>query len=99
MGNTRVLLQNDLPKLGGTWASAFFLVGLLVGFRNPGLKRLRYFIVACLGVLIIAQALGRTQLSEESPEINSENLIVLIAPFALMYGVSLFFILLDQINM
>jgi len=97
--NTRQILQSEVPKLGGTWVSALFLAGLLVGFRSPGLKRLRYFVVGSLGVFIIAQALGRTQLSEDSPEINSENLLVLIAPITLMYGVSLFFILVDRINM
>jgi len=44
------------------------------------------------------QALGRTQLSEESPEINSENLLVLLLPFVMIYGVALFFMLLDQIK-
>ena len=47
-------------------------------------------------MLILAQALGRTQLSEESPELNSENLLVLLAPLVLVYGVSLFYLLLDQ---
>jgi hypothetical protein len=98
-GNLRQILQSEVPKLGGSWTTALFLAGLLVGFRNPALKRLRYFVVSCLAVFIIAQALGRTQLSEDSPDVNSENLLILIAPFALMYGVSLFFILLDQINM
>jgi len=99
IGNTRQILENDIPKLGGSWVTALFLAGLLMGFRNPSLKRLRYFLVSCLAVLTIVQALGRTQLSEDSPEINSENLLVLVAPVALMYGVSLFFILLDQIKM
>jgi hypothetical protein len=50
----------------------------------------------CLTVFIVVQALGRTQLSEESPEINSENLLVLLTPLVFIYGVSLFLILLDQ---
>jgi hypothetical protein len=49
-------------------------------------------------VLVLTQALGRTQLSEESPEINSENLLVLLAPLVLVYGVSLFYLLLEQIH-
>ena len=53
---------------------------------------------ACL-VLILTQALGRTQLSEESPEINSENLLVLLAPLVLVYGVSLFYLLLEQMRL
>jgi hypothetical protein len=97
--NGRQIVQTDLPKLGGTWVSAFFLVGLLIQFRNPAVKRLRYFLLGCLVILSIAQAVGRTQLSEDSPDINSENLLVLIAPLALVYGVGLFSILLDQIQL
>jgi hypothetical protein len=52
----------------------------------------------CLPVLLVAQALGRTQLSAASPEINSENLLVLLAPLVLVFGVSLFFLLLDQVE-
>jgi hypothetical protein len=96
VANGRGLLQSDLPKLGGTWVSAFFLVGLLVSFRSPRLGRLRWFVVASLVVLAAVQALGRTKLSDNSPEINSENLLVLLTPMVMMYGVSLFFVLLDQ---
>ena len=99
MTNLRVIVQNDLPKLGGSWVSAFFLVGLLIGFRNPGTRRARYFLLLCLPLLVIVQALGRTQLSEDSPEINSENLLVLVAPLVLVYGISLFFLLVHQLSL
>jgi hypothetical protein len=95
--NARQIAQSELPKLGGSWITAFFLVGLLVGFRNPAVRRLRYFVLGCVLVLVIVQSLGRTQLSEDSPEINSENLLILLAPLVLIYGVSLFHLLLDQI--
>jgi len=97
--NTRQIVQNDLPKLGGSWVTAFFLVGLLVTFHNPTLNRLRYFLLLCLALLTVVQAEGRTQLSEDSPEINSENLLVLLAPLVLVYGVSLFYLLLEQVNL
>ena len=45
-----------------------FLVGLMLGFRNPATRRLRYFVLLSLCVLIVVQALGRTQLSDDSPE-------------------------------
>jgi hypothetical protein len=96
LGNARPMLSNDLPKLGGSWVSAFFLVGLLLAFKNPAISRLRYFVLLCLPFLALAQMLGRTQLSEQVPEINSENLIVLVAPLAMVFGISLFFTLLDQ---
>jgi hypothetical protein len=94
--NLRQIVTAELPRLGGTWVTAFFLVGLLVGFRNPAISRLRYFLLGCGLMLIFVEALGRTQLSEEVPEINSENLLVLLAPLVLVYGVSFFYLLLDQ---
>jgi hypothetical protein len=53
----------------------------------------------CVVVLIFTQALGRTQLSDETPEVNSENLLVLLTPLVLVFGVSLFSLLLDQLNL
>jgi hypothetical protein len=97
--NTRIIIQTDLPGLGGSWATLLFLVGLLLGFRNVAAQRMRYFLLMCLVVLIFCQALGQTQLSVESPDINTENLLVLLAPLVFMYGVSLFLTFLDQINL
>jgi hypothetical protein len=94
--NARTILQDALPKLGGSWASLLFLAGLLLNFRSAAVRRMRYFLLMCLAVFVVVQALGQTQLSEESPEVNSENLLVLLAPLVFIYGVSLFFTLLDQ---
>jgi 4-amino-4-deoxy-L-arabinose transferase-like glycosyltransferase len=94
--NTREIVQNELPKLGGSWVSAFFLVGLMVGFRNASINRLRYFLLGCLAVLVIVEALGRTQLTDDSPVLNSENLLILLMPLIMIYGVALFYLLLDQ---
>jgi hypothetical protein len=95
MVNARGIVEN-LPRLGGSWASMLFLAGLLLGFRNVAVSRMRYFLLMCLGTFIIVQALGQTQLSVESPEVNSENLLVLLAPLVFIYGVSFFFTLLEQ---
>ena len=67
-------------------------------FRSAAIRRMRYFLLMCLAVFIVVQALGRTQLSEESPEINSENLLVLLAPLVFIYGVSFFFTFLEQVK-
>jgi 4-amino-4-deoxy-L-arabinose transferase-like glycosyltransferase len=98
-GNVRLILQEGLPRLGGSWVSALFLTGLLLSFRSLALRRLRYFLLAALFVLVIAQALGKTQLSVESPDFNTENLIVLLVPLVFIYGAGLFFQLLDQMNL
>jgi hypothetical protein len=96
--NSRQILQDELPKLGGSWVTALFLAGLLLNFRNPALQRLRYFLLATLLMLTLVQSLGRTQLSDDSPVINSENLLVLTVPLVLIFGAGLFFLLLDQMN-
>ncbi len=99
VANAQTCIQEELPRLGGSWVSAFFLVGLLVPFKNLSLGRLRYFVLACLPVLLVVQSLGKTALSDDSPVINSENLLVITAPMVIVFGVSLFYILLDQIQL
>ena len=96
--NAQEIITDDLPRMGGNWLTAFFLVALLIPFRNPALSRFRYFVAGAILVLAIAQALGRTELSAHSPQINSENLIVLLVPLVFVFGAGLFFVLLDQIE-
>jgi 4-amino-4-deoxy-L-arabinose transferase-like glycosyltransferase len=98
LGNFRLELTDDLPRIGGNWISAFFLVGLLISFKNPGLSRLRYFLLFALLAFMVTQALCRTQLSEDSPILNSENLLAILAPMVIIFGVSLFFTLLELIH-
>ena len=93
------ILQNDLPRLGGSWLAAFFLVGLLVPFRNPGLGRLRIFVLLSLGALTVMQAVARTHLATLAPDVNSENLLVVLAPLVIIFGTGLFVLLLDQLEL
>ncbi len=97
--NTHEIVTSDLPKLGGNWISALFLAGLLVRFRNPVLGRMRLFLLSSLGVLVAAQALGKTWLSTDSPEVNSENLLVVVAPMVFLFGTAFFFMVRDQLNL
>ncbi|MCI0535089.1 MAG: hypothetical protein L0Z50_07665 [Verrucomicrobiales bacterium] len=96
--NTATIVTNDLPKLTGTWVSGLFLVSLLVPFRNPALTRLRWFTLMVIAVLVVAQALARTHLTSDVPEVNSENLLALASPLVFVFGTGLFFVLLDQIE-
>lgn len=91
------LVREDLPKLGGSWLSAFFLAGLLMPFNNPGLRRLRAWLVVSLGALAIVQSLGRTHLSDLTPEVNSENLLAALAPLVFVFGAAMVVVLLDQL--
>jgi len=98
-GNLRGIFESDLPKLGESWAGMFFLTGLLLGFRSTTARRLRYFLLMCLGTFVVFQALGRTEFSVESPEVNFENLLVLTAPLVFIYGVVFFLTLLRQMTL
>lgn len=99
VANAREICGNDVPKFGGNWISAFFLTGLLIPFRNTALTRLRWFLVGSLILLLAVQALVQTHVSRDAPEINSENLLVLLAPLVFIYGAALFHTLLDQLNL
>jgi hypothetical protein len=99
LANGRDLWRNELPRFGGNWVSAFFLVGLLMPFQSPGRGRLRLFLLGSIILMFIVQALGQTHLSRDFPEINSENLLVLLAPLTFIYGAALFYTLMDQLNL
>lgn len=96
-GNARRLLEQELPTLGGSWIGAFFVVGLLIRYRSPGIRRLRHFLLLAIATMAVTQVFIRTQISDDSPVINSENLLILFGPLILVYGVSLFLLLLDQL--
>jgi hypothetical protein len=97
--NLHDLLTGDLLKSGATWAGVLFFTGLFLGFRSTGARRVRYFLLMCLAVFVVAQSLGRTQLSDLTPEINSENLLVLLVPLVFIFGASFFFTLVDQMDL
>jgi len=99
VANAQGIVMNDLTRFGGNWATLLFWAGLLLSFRSVAVRRMRYFLLFCLGTFVVVQALGQTQLSVESPEVNSENLFVLLAPLVFIYGVSLFLTLLGQMNL
>lgn len=92
------LLREDLPQLGGSWLTAFFLVGLLVPFVETSRTRLRWFTVGAIAVLGLAQVLARTHLSEMVPRVNSENLLVLVAPLVFMFGAALVALLVFSLD-
>lgn len=96
--NSRSILQSEFFTFGGGWLISLFLVGLMVAFRNPTIRRLRYFLLGGLGTLFVVQAFARTQLSEDEPGINTENFLILLLPLIAVYAVSFFFLLLDQIQ-
>lgn len=99
MANAREICTNDVPRLGGNWIAAFFLAGLLLPFRSPILTHLRSFLVGSFILLFAVQALGQTHVTDDNPEINTENLLVLLSPLIFIYGSALFHTLLDQLHL
>lgn len=97
--NLRPIIDNGLLNLGGTWVGVLFFAGLLLAFNRPAVRRMRYFLLMCLATFIVVQALGRTTLSDETPEINSENILVLLVPLVIIFGTAFFFILVDQMRL
>lgn len=97
MVNLADLVENELPRLGANWIVAFFLIGLFIPFQRPGLARLRYFLLGSVAVLLIVQALGRTHLTTDSPIINTENYLVVLAPIIFIFGAGVLGLLLEQL--
>ncbi len=97
INGVRECVASELPRLGGNWLWSFFLAGLLVRFQSVNLSRLRWFVVGSLALLVLVQAFARTHLAASSPEINSENLLVVFSPLVLIFGVGLFFILFESL--
>lgn len=98
MVNTAEIVREQLLSLGGNWVAAFFLVGLMVPFLSPGLNRLRVFLLLCVLFLVVVQAMGKGHLSADSPELNTENLLPVVAPLVFVFGVAMFYLLLDQVE-
>ncbi|MEN9678847.1 MAG: hypothetical protein RIS76_4743 [Verrucomicrobiota bacterium] len=98
VGNLGDILRDEIPRLGGSWLTAFFLVGLLVPFRDATRNRIRWFIVAALGTLSVVQASTRTSLTSGFGFVTGENLLITLAPLAFVFGAGLVVLLLDQIE-
>lgn len=96
--NLGELLREEIPRLGGSWLTAFFLVGLLVPFHDATRNRMRWIIVAALGVLTVVQASTRTSMTGGFGTFTGENLIVVLAPLAFVFGAGVVVLLLDQIE-
>jgi len=96
LANSGQIVQNDLPRLGGTWVGSFFLVGLLAPGQERRSRRLGLFLVMSLVFLALDQALGRTAAAVESTDINSGNLLVLLVPAVWAFGTRFFYCLLGQ---
>ncbi len=92
------MVREELPQLGGSWLSAFFLVGFLIPFVDAARSRMRWFTLGALICVAVGQILSRTHLSLDTPRINSENLIVLLTPLVFMFGMALVALLIFSLD-
>jgi hypothetical protein len=99
LDNLNFIVPTEMLRLGGGWVGVLFLAGLLLSLRNPSGRRLRFFTLMCLGVFIVVEAMGRTWISTNTPEFNTENLLALLTPFVMIFGTVFFLSLLDQMNL
>jgi hypothetical protein len=95
--NLHHIFQGELLTAWG-WTGVLFFGGLLLGWRHVTAQRLRYFTVASLAIFLLAEALGRTDLSTVSPTVNSENLLILLLPLVNLFGVGFMLTLLGGAN-
>jgi hypothetical protein len=89
------VIKIDLASFAGTWATALFVIGMLVPFRNPTLGRVRWLVVWCACALAIVQALGGTALPAEEARLSGGNLMMVVGPATLIFGVGFLFVLLE----
>jgi hypothetical protein len=99
ISNSQTIFQDELLRISGGLVGGLFLAGLLLRFSNPSISRLRWFVIFCLPVLVFAEAAGRTQISADHPVVNSENLLIILSPLVMIFGVSIFYALLDQMQL
>jgi hypothetical protein len=99
MENLDSIMRGDIFHLAGGFLGLLFFAGLMLGLRTSAARRLRYFTLMCLAVLIVVEALGKTHLSVNSPEVTTENLLALLTPLVAIFGTGAFFQLVDQMNL
>lgn len=99
LSNLNATLQDGWQQLGIGVMGILFFAGLLLGLRSVAARRLRYFTMASLAILLLTQAFGKTALADLSPVFNADNLLVLLAPLAVVFGTVFFLTLLDQMKL
>ena len=96
--NIRPILEDDMLRLGGGWLSVLFLAGLLLGLRTPAARRMRYFTLLCLGMFIVVTALMQPEWTPLTQATGTENLLTLLTPLVIIFGVAFFLTLLNQME-
>ena len=97
--NIRDIVSSKLSGMAGSWIWGFFLAGLLLRFRNSNLSRVRWFVVGAIGLFVPVQAFIHSHSSIDSSPVNADNLLVVFSPFLIIFGVGVFFVLLESLDL
>jgi hypothetical protein len=97
--NIRESFENHLPRLGGSWIFAFFLVGLLLPFSHQSRNRMRWLVVGFIPVLMLIEAAIRPSEEPNFPMLHQTHLLILVFPLVLIFGVAIFLVLAEQIQL
>ena len=97
VSNLNKVIQHDLANFVGSLTVGAFLITLLISFKDRLVRRIQFFIFSLLVTLVISQSLGRTSMIDEASGVSSENLIVTLFPFTLMYAAGLVFSTLNPL--
>lgn len=89
LNNFQDLFLDKLAHLAGSWTAMLFLTGLLMSFRGYSARRMRYFVLFCILIFIVVEAVGRTP-ADEAASLNPGNLLVLLTPLIAMYATVFF---------
>jgi hypothetical protein len=85
-GNLGDVLINELPAVGANWFVAFFFVGVFFPASDDKAARAKWLAIEMIVIFLFVQPIIRTRLTTLSPVLNTENLLVLLAPFLFVIG-------------
>lgn len=98
LNNLREVVESNVPRMGGNWLGFLALLGVLVPFRRNSLNRLRWFLFISVVVFALVEAGGRTHLTKDTPDLNSENLMAVLAPLGFVFGAGLMVSMVSQLK-
>ncbi len=84
--NVLVILKSEFPAMGGSWCAVFFFAGALLPIHDARLRRLRFWVMGTIPLILVVEAGARTRLDELSPEINSNNLLAILFPLLSIFA-------------
>lgn len=94
----RTHVFDSLPRLGSVFLLPFFIVGVMYGFRRREVARLRGALVGVLAFAILAMAFIGVRGEAVGGDVHGDDLLVLLYPLFVVFGVAFFYLLLDRIS-